>query len=113
MLLYPDGANNNNYHVIAHKDCAAKIGDVIEYEPTGVNFGFLVNFKNAVQFRGFKLTEDERVYYLDERFRVKSSAVANLEKEAQYRELTQLETQVLFQYIQEQTERIQNLTPLR
>ena len=44
-LLYGD---NPNYHIIASKDCTAKEGDLVTYEPFGYNFGWFV-----------KLGEDE------------------------------------------------------
>lgn len=44
-LLYesvtPKGAAE--YHIIAKKDCEIKVGDVIEYEPYGLNFGWLID----------------------------------------------------------------------
>lgn len=32
--------DNNEYRVIASLTCPARVGDVIEYEPFGKNFGF-------------------------------------------------------------------------
>jgi len=39
ILLY---GKDNDYHVIAPTDKSFSIGDVIEYEPYGYNFGWLI-----------------------------------------------------------------------
>lgn len=41
VLLY----KNEHYYIIAPQDCTVKIGDIIVYEPFGVNFGWFVSLK--------------------------------------------------------------------
>lgn len=43
VLLYSNATpTNHDYYVIAGKDCAVKVGDAIQYEPYGANFGWLI-----------------------------------------------------------------------
>lgn len=43
-LIYGDGyeKDRSGYHVIADTEAKVKVGDRIEYEPDGVNFGWFV-----------------------------------------------------------------------
>lgn len=52
-LLYPCITGDDfEYHVIANKDCSVQPGDVIEYEPYGFNFGWLVEAPKIELKRG-------------------------------------------------------------
>jgi len=44
ILLYAKPGTNNGYHVITNikEEKNLKVGDTIEYEPFGVNFGWFV-----------------------------------------------------------------------
>lgn len=41
--------DEKDYHIIADEDCEARVGDVIEYEPDGVNFGWFVGVVKYAQ----------------------------------------------------------------
>lgn len=46
--------NDKNYHVIASDNIDIQIGDEIEYEPYGMNFGWYVKTISTVQLRNLK-----------------------------------------------------------
>jgi hypothetical protein len=48
VLLYSKRAD---YHVIASTGCTVRVGDQIDYEPYGWNFGWLIRLADGVRAR--------------------------------------------------------------